>query len=370
MSLKPIENLDELVNYLHAAIQLEHATIPPYLTALYTIVPGTNSEAVRLIRAVLVEEMLHLTLASNVLNAVGGTPDLTQPGFVPAYPTHLPDGETDFAVSRQRFSREAVKAFLKIERPARAPSKQSHVKRKRRAGKVLVAAAPRPGTDMHFYSIGEFYHEISRGLNLLHAERSKRGKKLFTGDPARQVTPEYYYSGGGEIIPVTDLASAQAALRLIMEQGEGYEGGIFDYEGEISHYYRFQQILLGRYYVEGDKADKPSGRQFEVDWDAVYPAQTDVHLSDYPKGSELHTAAHEFNAFYYEFLCKLTMAYSGRPEMLMAAVGDMFRIKGLATDLIRNPIPGKKGVNAAPTFELDAIAAAGAPAVRAAGGKK
>ncbi len=32
--------------YLHAAMQLEHATIPPYLTALYSIHPGTNSDAV------------------------------------------------------------------------------------------------------------------------------------------------------------------------------------------------------------------------------------------------------------------------------------------------------------------------------------
>lgn len=42
---------------------------PPYLTALYSIPPGTNSEAYHILRAVVVAEMLHLTLAANILNA-------------------------------------------------------------------------------------------------------------------------------------------------------------------------------------------------------------------------------------------------------------------------------------------------------------
>lgn len=363
MSLKPIASVEELHHYLHAAMQLEHATIPTYLTTLYSIVPGTNSDATHIIRAVLVEEMLHLTLAANVMNAVGGSSDLSGPGFVPAYPTYLPDGETDFPVSRQRFCRESIETFLKIERPARG--EQLHVKRKPSAASGLVAGSRGVASDLHFYSIGEFYQEISRGLEKLDAEKTQRGKRLFVGDPALQVTPEYYYSGGGEIVPVVDLASAQAALGLIMEQGEGFAGGIFDNEGEISHYYRFQQILLGRHYRKGDKLDHPSGGRVDVDWDAVYPILVNARLADYPQGSELHAAAREFNALYYEFLGQLTRAFSGQPELLMPAVGGMFRIKERAVALIRNPIPGKPGVNAAPTFELEEFAAAAS-----AGGRK
>ena len=121
MSLKRITTVDDLHRYLHAALQLEHATIPPYLTALYSIHPGTNSDAFHVLRVVAVEEMLHLTLAANLLNAVGGTPDLTRPGFVPKYPTYLPDGETDFEVSRQRFSPAGLETFLNIERPEAPP---------------------------------------------------------------------------------------------------------------------------------------------------------------------------------------------------------------------------------------------------------
>lgn len=68
--IKTVENLHF---YLKQALRLEHATIPPYLTALYSIKPGKNVDAFHIIRQVAVEEMLHLSLVSNVLNAVGGS---------------------------------------------------------------------------------------------------------------------------------------------------------------------------------------------------------------------------------------------------------------------------------------------------------
>jgi hypothetical protein len=36
-------------------------------------------------------------------------------------------------------------------------------------------------------------------------------------------------------------------------------------------------------------------------------------------------------------------------------VGGMFRIKELASQLMRNPIPGGDGLNAAPTFEMELV---------------
>src|ERR1700685_2595513 len=99
MPNNPITTILELHQHLYVAMQLEHATIPPYLLALYTIHPDTNPDATRILRTVVVEEMLHLTLAANIFNAVGGEPNLTAPNFVPKYPAPLPDGETDFKVS-------------------------------------------------------------------------------------------------------------------------------------------------------------------------------------------------------------------------------------------------------------------------------
>ncbi len=374
MALGPLDNLDELHNYLSTALQLEHATIPPYLTALYSLHPGTNSDAFHILRTVAVEEMLHTTLVANIMNAVGMSPDLTQPGFVPEYPTYLPSGETDFKVSRQNFCRESVETFLKIERPAAPPPDQPlafglttgtgpHlIARHAHTNSLLGAYKPAGNnlsfgnldddTELHFYSIGEFYKEISRGLAELDEKMQKEGKQLFRGDFKNQVTPEYYYSGGGELMTVTDLATAQEAIRLISEQGEGDGGAIFDHEGEISHYYRFQQLERGQYYLKGDQLGKPSGDALKIDWDAVYPIKTDAKLADYPANTPVYAAALDFNTYYSQFLSRLTQAFTGQPQMLIEAVQDMFQIREKATQLMRNPIPGQPMVNASPTFEM------------------
>lgn len=348
MSAPKITTREQLHHYLYAAMQLEHATIPPYLTALYSIRPGTNADAYHVLRVTAVEEMLHLTLAANVLNAVGGTPDLTKPGFVAEYPAYLPDGETDFQVSRHRFSKEALETFLSIERPRKAPSESARLVHRGRAKRNRLGVRP-DAPEMQFYSIGEFYHEIWLGLHHLHTEL---GEALFSGDPTRQVTAEYFYSGGGEIIPVVDLASAKAAIELIAEQGEGFGGDIYDDEHELAHYYRFEQLTLGRYYQNGDKPGQPTGPQLDVDWDAAFPIKTDARLADYPPDSEVYQAAVEFNRSYADFLQLLTQAYNGRPPLLLEAVIDMFRLRDQMTRLMHNPIPGQSGLNAAPTFEM------------------
>lgn len=348
MTLSAITTPAELQDYLHAAMQLEHATIPPYLTALYSLQPGSNSDAYHVIRVVVVEEMLHLTLAANLLNAVGGEPDLSRKGFVARYPAYLPDGETDFQVSLQPFSPEAIDTFLSIERPAAAPTAEHRFVRRHRKAVTIPAVAPNGDDGLHFYSIGEFYAEIERGIRHLHAQ----GVDLFVGDPARQVTPELYYSGGGEVIPVKDLDSAVAAVRLISEQGEGLEGGIYDEEDELSHYYRFQQLRLGRYYQPGDAPNEPTGPALEVAWDAVYPVATNLRVADLPEGSEVRAAAETFNTTYADFLALLTRAFTGQPELLVPAVGGMFGLRDAVTRLVRNPVPGRPGVHAAPTFEM------------------
>lgn len=353
MTLHDITSVEELHSYLATAIQLEHATIPPYLTALYTIRPSTNGDAERVIRAVVVEEMLHLTLAANMLNAVGGRPDLSGPGFVPRYPTRLPDGETDFEVSLQCFSREAIETFMSIERPARAGASDAQLAPRDRHHELLLPAVSRgEGGEHHFYSIGEFYEAIEEGMTALEEERRAEGGTLFGRGLENQITPDYYYSGGGEVIPVVDLDSARAAIHLISEQGEGHSGRLFDDEGEIAHYYRFEQLVLGRYYEPGDEAGHPSGVELDVDWDASYPTLRNASVADYPPGSGLEKAARGFNDYYAGFLQLLTKAFTGRPELLLESVGEMFRIKERALHLVRHPLPGSEGLHAAPTFEM------------------
>jgi hypothetical protein len=350
MSLYKIKDIDGLHRHVYAAMQLEHATIPLYLTALYSIVPGTNSEAFHILRVVAVEEMLHLTLVCNLMNAIGGRADLSIPGFTPNYPAHLPDGEEDFEAGLQRFSPAAIDTFLKIERPATLISNESNKRHRTRKKSTLLAGHTGETEEEHFFSIGEFYNAIEIGLDDLYAEM---GDALFCGDPALQVGPQYYYSGGGGLITVTDMASAKAALDLIAEQGEGITDEIFDEDGEIAHYFRFQQLVLGRFYQEGDKRDHPTGGKVDVDWNAVYPIKPNAKVADYPAGSEVRAAAEAFNASYANYLGLLTRAFNGEPSLLVDAVGDMFRLKELTYQLMRQPIGDGSEFNATPTFEIN-----------------
>ncbi|WP_051812474.1 ferritin-like domain-containing protein [Streptomyces sp. NRRL S-340] len=367
-----IQTIEELHEYLYKGLQLEHATLPPYLTALYSLHPGKNSDAWHVIRVVAVEEMLHLTLVANVMNAVGGTPDLTKPNFVPNYPTRLPCGPDYFEVHLRPFSQEALDTFLKIEKPVEADTEEDRFVPVDWAALGLTSNGAAPSSEKlaeleesgatfglvpgepteRFLSIGEFYEEIIRGINHLEDQARKAGKTIFTGDPARQVTPEYFYSGGGDVIKVTGRDTAVAALTLVAEQGEGLHGGIFDSQDEIAHYYRFQQLEKGRYYQKGDEPGEPSGPDLNVDWDAVYPVKPDIKLADLAGDPEILAAAREFNQFYATFLTSINLAFNGQPDLLLKAVWEMFRMRDSMHRLVRNPLTGHPGANAGPTFEL------------------
>lgn len=349
--MSDIKTLDQLKHYLYLAMQLEHATIPPYLTALYSIKFGTNPDATQILRVIAVEEMLHLTLAANILNAVGGKPDLTQNGFVPRYPTRLPDGETDFEVSLLPFSKAALQTFLQIERPAMLQTGKKRLLQKTATmAHRELRLVPPDNPDLYYYSIGEFYQAIEHGIAFLENEAHANNTTIFTGDPARQITSEFYYSGGGNLIPVYDLKSAQAAIKLIITQGEGETHNPYSDEGELSHYYRFMQLDLGRYYQPGDK-EAPTGPKLTVDWSAVQPMTPNLKLDQLPAKSVLHQRAVDFNQQYADFLAVLTRAFDGQPRVLLEAVPMMFRFRDRAVELLRNPVAGLQ-TNAGPTFEM------------------
>ena len=91
---KGIHSIESLRHHLQHAAVVELSTIPLYLYAAYSIktsgydqwAPGIS--AFRAIRSVVIEEMLHLALARNLLVAVGGGDDfkLYDPAVVPKYP--------------------------------------------------------------------------------------------------------------------------------------------------------------------------------------------------------------------------------------------------------------------------------------------
>ena len=83
-----------------------------YLTSLFSIANGSDYAATT-IHSVVVEEMVHMTIAANVLNAVGGAPMIDSPAFIPTYPSLLP--LTNVSVDARPFDRISISNFMLIE---------------------------------------------------------------------------------------------------------------------------------------------------------------------------------------------------------------------------------------------------------------
>lgn len=339
--------VDRLKELLDAAVKLELATIPPYLCALYSIHPQGNNEAKLVIRSVVVEEMLHMVLAANVMNAIGGKPSVAGSDNAPRYPHELPDGVVMHLLP---FSPAAIDAFLTVENPGHhsdhasadpdhpVPPDRRHEAHVAHSTKATAAA---PGT------IGEFYGEIEQLLRETAAEIGEQA--LFCGDPARQVSREYYYAGGGRVLEVTDLASAIRALEEIVEQGEGDMGSMFDEDRDLAHYYRFQQLKHNRAYLASD-TDAPTGPEFDVDFEAVYPMIENPRADEYVD-PDLRAANDAANRTWSELLVQIDESFDGNPSALVPAVHSMFRLRDRMLVLLANPLPDRPGRNAGPTFD-------------------
>lgn len=334
-----------LKRWLQTALELELATIPPYLVALLSIrLPG-NREGAERIRSVMLEEMLHMVLVSNVLNAIGGHPRLDARA-APRYPLMLafegaPFRDRRFPIDLAPFSEDTVRTFLQIELPREREAKV-------RGLELDVPAA----------TIGEFYDKMGALLDVLEATEAGA---VYVGDPARQFEGDYFWSGGGRVIPVHDLASAKAALHLVAVQGEGAwprgDGGPatgFGSPFDMGHYYRFNEIAHARrYQPSDDPAGPPTGAPIAVDFRAVDPFKVNPTAADYPAGSALATLNGAFNARYTTLLMQLHDAMNGAPKSLYDAIMDhMHALTPIAHEMMKTPLPGHPDARTGcPTFE-------------------
>jgi len=333
----PIRTIQNLQKHLQWAIEVEHTQIPTYLCALYSIKEGHNQEAVEIIESIFMEEMLHMTLLANLLNAVGGEPSIDQPNILAQYPTYLPHSNKAFQAPLAKFSRELVQIFMRIEKP------EPH------------DALPE---DESFHTLGQFYEAVGEGLAWLCADLGEDA--VFSGDPARQITDKLYYGGSGRIIEVTDLQSAMRAIEEIKEQGEGMNhASIWDGDRnmfhperkEVAHYFRFNEIMQGRSYQPGDTARSgPTGAPIEVDWDAVYNMKPNPRSADYPEGSEIRAKLDAFNRTYSSILHLLDHCFNGKPKLLSVATGAMYELKLQAVELMQIP-SGDGDTTVGPSFE-------------------
>ena len=224
---------------LAEAAQLEHMIMCQYLFADFGLKRGvdeglTGEQAAALgrwratLHQIAVEEMLHLALVANLMAAIGAAPSL--PPQLPA-PLGLLPGRRP---ARPAALRRTGAAALPVPRATRghgAPGRRGL--RPRRAPARAPGRRRGDAPDQEFATVGHLYRGIAEGLRDLVARLGERA--VFVGSPRAQATPELFR--WPQLVAVTDLASAQAAVAEIVEQGEGARG-----DWGQAHYGRFLGI--------------------------------------------------------------------------------------------------------------------------------
>jgi hypothetical protein len=364
-----ISTVEDLRMALQQALLLEQAVIPPYLAALLSIKPNQNIEVADIIDGVLREEMLHLALVGNLLNAVGGKPQIGRPGLVPTYPGRLPAPVLpDLNVRLRKCTVEHVRdVFLAIELP-----QQPMVDGRRFGGRVIdrkslsvdargnVLKADQ--TEMtkltDFFgkaeyepmTVGWFYTQIARALL-----RLSRSGTLFTGNPARQVS---WPTAPGTLYRITDLRSALLAIHEIIEQGEGTPQNLDDDPDpeKLGHYYRFQQIVHGRRLIKNRNGKWVyEGAPVRLDPQGVYPMEDDPDAYRNAPDSLARRESELFNEMYTKVLTSLNDVFNGKPDTLPDAVGLMFSLQVQAKKLFDLPTSPGAATVVGPAFQSPSV---------------
>ena len=323
----------DLEALLQNALRLEHSTIPPYLTAAFSLKRGSNGEVFATLKEIALEEMLHMAIVANVINAIGGKPDIAGEEFIPKYPGHLPMTIGDLVVGLKKFSRELVHdVFMKIEEPETPlffPVR------------ILEAA----GDEQQFATIGAFYTAIAERIGEL-------GDDIFTGDPARQVTIDHA-SPWDILKPITNAKAAIDALTWIMEDGEGTPTTPFDGSGQLAHYYRFAEIYNGRRIIEDETAENGyayGGDPVPIDTEQIWNLPDNPKASDYPEGSQERRGVDRFNQMYSDMLRALQQGFDGQPDQISQALQLMGGLRRLAVQIVSITDPNSDK-NVGLTFE-------------------
>jgi len=230
---------EQLLYWLHEASEIEHNLMCCYLYAAFSLKrddtawSDTQRTAVaswrRAITAVALEEMTHLALVGNLMNALGAAPHMNRPAF-PVDSGPYPAG---FVIRLQPFSAATIEHFKFLERPVHEAMRDgAGFEPQRRYRRQVPEGRLSPGP-RDYTTVGELYETVAQSLEAfanVHGEAA-----LFIGTPALQVDAALAPLPG--VVPVTDLASALHAITTIVTQGEGAGS-----EHSDSHFMRFCRI--------------------------------------------------------------------------------------------------------------------------------
>ncbi|PRC93424.1 ferritin-like domain-containing protein [Solimicrobium silvestre] len=323
---------DDLFQSLQNAIELEHSTIPPYLTAVLSLKQGKNDEIATLIRGIMGQEMLHMCIACNILIAIGGTPRINTRGFAPDYPGPLPMhiGGVGFTVGIEAFSKSLVKnTFMVIEEPENPiPVKDP---------KLMTAA------QQDYATIGAFYAALQKKIR-------EMGDGIFVPNLKDQVLRGKWFPAD-QLFPITDVRSANKAIEIIIVQGEGTSSLPYQGASDPAHYYKFGEIAAGHRMIQTPEGYAYRGAPIPFDDNEVYNLKPNCKIADFPPGSQASTRLTQFNTTYNTLLNTLHLCFNGQPDLLDTAIGVMYSLRIESVALMQTPIAPGSSHMVGPSYE-------------------
>lgn len=200
---RPAEwNMDELKKHCQTAVLLELHTIPMYLYSMYCVDGNKDeTEASDKILGIVVQEMLHLCLAGNLMRACKLEPVLWGEEHTPKYPCEIFYDPLELHLAPPH--KDTIETFVKVEEPFER------------------ITLPRGNIMPGYGSIGEFYDSFGSGLKILN---DKMPDLFDPSSKGNQFVPEDRIYRDEGLHAITNLSEALAALTLIVEQGEGSTG--------------------------------------------------------------------------------------------------------------------------------------------------
>jgi Ferritin-like len=236
-----IEHREALIYMICEAAELEHGLMCEYLFAAFSLKDrvdeGVSEDQLAAIQrwrstifGVAAQEMLHLALTANMLTALGASPHLSRPNL-PQPARHYP---ASVRLALLPFGEQALRHFLYLERPEGIALDDAE-------GLAAVGEAlPVMGEEeivprgQDFATVGHLYRSIESGFG--HLVEKLGADRVFIGPPQAQITQANF--SWPQLVPITDLASATAAIEAIVEQGEGPRG-----DWRQAHFGRFKGVL-------------------------------------------------------------------------------------------------------------------------------
>lgn len=311
----------KLGELLQAALQLEFATIAPYLSAALSLT-NQNKMIRQLILRIAKEEMLHMTAVANLMNAIGVPPDIV--GSVPEYPFDLNAMETPLRLELKSFSLDLVQSlFRKIEAPEDPvvfPSvaffEGFDAQRPKTIGQFYAGIIQLIGSDtipdLFVNAERDVYKQIEVALRF----DQPRDKINYLND---QENGEYPLKADINFL-IKDKESAVRHLAWIVSEGEGAEKfNPLGPEGIPGHYYRFESILESRYLIK-DETVQPlgysySGGNLPFAPEGVHEFDPNAKVENYSAWTQVEKHMKRFNEKYTVMIDGLQAAFNCRdPE--------------------------------------------------------